>query len=282
MRDATVLVSPVYTGLIGFNPRVPCGTRLGSQIWDFGRMMFQSTRPVRDATCLLPPPPVPLGVSIHASRAGRDFFMVNILPLSLCFNPRVPCGTRPIGASVNDLAERVSIHASRAGRDIWKDLQILYHISFNPRVPCGTRQGNPLRSRPKPVSIHASRAGRDLTLNTFNYAERVSIHASRAGRDLMTPSANGIRKVSIHASRAGRDHLHQIHLLSRQVSIHASRAGRDISIRKDRLEDLVSIHASRAGRDGIHRISRVVIPGFNPRVPCGTRHHELLLILLYH
>ena len=169
------------------------------------RQQFQSTRPVRGATC------VALGamsikmVSIHAPRAGRDHGYTMCAMIYLRFNPRAPCGarlplcihalplrtfqsTRPVrGATihrrVSEHARHVSIHAPRAGRDTYAIL-------------CTSRST---------VSIHAPRAGRD---NRDNYSVTfgmVSIHAPRAGRDESWSGALQVLDVSIHAPRAGRD-----------------------------------------------------------------------------
>ena len=101
--------------------------------------MFQSTRPVWGATtrrsgfrdgCI---------VSIHAPRVGRDLLCFRPSPRNLRFNPRAPCGARPLckcaasmewmfqstrpvwGATpffgLDDLLHFVSIHAPRVGRD---------------------------------------------------------------------------------------------------------------------------------------------------------------------
>ena len=79
--------------------------------------LFQSTRPVRDATIRAEYHIQPVDVSIHASRTGRDLLRT----------------TRYI-------TTMVSIHASRTGRDLRCSRQGLSCHSFNPRVPYGTRR----------------------------------------------------------------------------------------------------------------------------------------------
>ena len=79
--------------------------------------MFQSTRPVRGATCLNIRLPIRYFVSIHAPRAGRDFDKFTILTEEEVFQ-----STRPVrGATTRHDAfkahGKVSIHAPRAGRD---------------------------------------------------------------------------------------------------------------------------------------------------------------------
>ena len=58
--------------IYGFNPRAPCGARLVGDAVIVIVPSFQSTRPVRGATCIAQPLLVYLVVSIHAPRAGRD------------------------------------------------------------------------------------------------------------------------------------------------------------------------------------------------------------------
>jgi len=146
-----------------FNPRPPCGERpsgpgVGStpgpfqstppvrgatlrprspdQVW-----RFQSTPPVRGATwitgCLSRH-----GVSIHAPRAGSD----SRLLLSGCwlegFNPRPPCGERPVRLATDGSEGIVSIHAPRAGSDGWSSDYRKNCGCFNPRPPCGERQAS--------------------------------------------------------------------------------------------------------------------------------------------
>ena len=77
-----------------FNPRAPCGARLGSITEISSELLFQSTRPVRGATSISVFVVSIFYISIHAPRAGRDFSEVPS-PLSwLHFNPRAPCGAR--------------------------------------------------------------------------------------------------------------------------------------------------------------------------------------------
>ena len=60
------------------------------------QIAFQSTRPVRDATYGVFTVSFFDDVSIHAPRAGRDHQGLISTLLASCFNPRAPCGTRPI------------------------------------------------------------------------------------------------------------------------------------------------------------------------------------------
>ena len=124
--------------------------------------IFQSTRPVRGATCSC----------------------LILSPKTLNFNPRAPCGARLKRLPAHSTNQTISIHAPRAGRDNMTDEQYRHLVisihapragrdqyrlaaqvsrqNFNPRAPCGARLSqngsSPFSSS---ISIHAPRAGRD-------------------------------------------------------------------------------------------------------------------------
>ena len=122
---------------------------------------FQSTRPVRGATFAAGRIRVLISVSIHAPRAGRDGTTDPSTTGLMCFNPRAPCGARPMamGHTVSFpvfqstrpvrgatrfqchfwLLGGVSIHAPRAGRDHGCSHLPHPYRCFNPRAPCGAR-----------------------------------------------------------------------------------------------------------------------------------------------
>ena len=101
-----------------FNPRAPCGARHCTDgqraqhrpfqstrpVWgatyafrqDTPRHRFQSTRPVWGATGRSPTPLATHRVSIHAPHAGRDQCGCSPQWSGLSFNPRAPCGARPV------------------------------------------------------------------------------------------------------------------------------------------------------------------------------------------
>ena len=83
-------------------------------------MLFQSTLPVRGATCTMYILCIDKRISIHAPRAGSD---------------RKP--KRATGA------QDISIHAPRAGSDVGRsDTDVPQKADFNPRSPCGERRKN--------------------------------------------------------------------------------------------------------------------------------------------
>ncbi len=99
-----------------FNPRAPCGARHYVAFSHLSLLLFQSTRPVRGATCAGISHHVSSAVSIHAPRAGRDRDLATPKGGIVCFNPRAPCGARLV----------TSFPATPAS-------------CFNPRAPCGAR-----------------------------------------------------------------------------------------------------------------------------------------------
>ena len=138
--------------------------------WLYQLIGFQSTLPVRGAT----------------------WAVLQYFPQSDYFNPRSPCGERPLLEEALTSTTVISIHAPRAGSDALlisapnqpglfqstlpvrgatpdREQLICGSINFNPRSPCGERRGSVtsviLRTE---ISIHAPRAGSD-TLPFFSF-----------------------------------------------------------------------------------------------------------------
>ena len=167
-----------------FNPRAPCGARPPMPSPESGWWRFQSTRPVRGATCRQTASDSLVGfqstrpvrgatavvmagvfdfaISIHAPRAGRDRPGAGCTGRKTDFNPRAPCGARPRYDIANQATQQISIHAPRAGRDYFLNKSWLQKLH---------------------ISIHAPRAGRDARDGPPSTGGRISIHAPRAGRD---------------------------------------------------------------------------------------------------
>ena len=168
-----------------FNPRSPCGERLGTGPGTPCLRPFQPTLPVRGATraCRRTPP------------ARRHF------------NPRSPCGERlspfiPLGAynvfqptlpvrgatkalSNSSALGCISTHAPRAGSDTDRPTGEETSTHFNPRSPCGERPGDKILPDVAPViSTHAPRAGSDFWWGSPRLLRlHISTHAPRAGSD---------------------------------------------------------------------------------------------------
>ena len=196
-----------------------------------------------------------LGISIHAPLAGCDppFFIFSTVRRN--FNPRTPCGVRPVDKKFCASATSISIHAPLAGCD-------------------GMRSNiSPALGR---ISIHAPLAGCDEALRKFQLPRFISIHAPLAGcdgasqhpahhgRDFNPRTPCGVRPVdkkfcasatsiSIHAPLAGCDGMRSnISPALGRISIHAPLAGCDEALRKFQLPRFISIHAPLAGCDCYH------------------------------
>ena len=146
-------------------------------------------------------------ISIHATRRGRDQFIVRLSPILL-----------------------ISIHATRRGRDKGDPGETGATGHFNSRDPQGPRCGHiRISKRPVEISIHATRRGRDIENLGYLRYKLISIHATRRGRDPTPDNEKGllddfnsrdpqgpryVRRnadelqltISIHATRRGRDH----------------------------------------------------------------------------
>ena len=139
MRGATKYTDLIGCPFVDFNPRSPCGERLGGHDVGRGHLGFQSTLPMRGATgrwlkcangeqfqSTLPMrgatgevvSQINLSkISIHAPHAGSD----------------VPIMALPKGSLI-------SIHAPHAGSDRAFSSSVLWRSYFNPRSPCGERR----------------------------------------------------------------------------------------------------------------------------------------------
>ena len=147
-----------------FNPRTPCGVRrLRTRIVS-PCAAFQSTHPVRGATCgedrTRQTDPTEFQ-STHPVRGATtstpnfEIRVTNFNPRTPCgvrlsavdlsladpfdFNPRTPCGVRLIKQDDMHEEYRISIHAPRAGCDRIEKQSERGTKYFNPRTPCGVR-----------------------------------------------------------------------------------------------------------------------------------------------
>ena len=210
-----------------FNSRAPCGARLPPGWGRQAQRCFNSRAPCGARQECFARPALPMIVSIHAPRAGRDVFQFLCRHQFACFNSRAPCGARlqaiehltpctcfnsraPCGAR-RPRAWFPSVSScfnSRAPCGARREcgLRSLRLRSFNSRAPCGARRP---RSPPPPTRSCSfnSRApcGARRYLSSSSFSWVVSIHAPRAGRDMLEKVMDESLVVSIHAPRAGRD-----------------------------------------------------------------------------
>ena len=185
MRGATGGVGFPRRNRFHFNPRTPCGVRPFRTPLIGVTRIFQSTHPMRGATTMPSEAAADSEISIHAPHAGCDhdrhaddhrhrYFNPRtpcgvrpvcsaIAPIRANFNPRTPCGVRRNARAAVRLTGRISIHAPHAGCDFLDDLMTIYFFYFNPRTPCGVRQDPEAESTlAVKISIHAPARGATL------------------------------------------------------------------------------------------------------------------------
>ena len=145
-----------------FNPRAPCGARRCNCSICCCISLFQPTRPVRGATYPLWLKSYASAISTHAPRAGRDYLEPQLCRIHHHFNPRAPCGARPVSAD----DER-------------------NEIKFQPTRPVrGATLTGIADENADMISTHAPRAGRDqVGMPDDGSVINISTHAPRAGRD---------------------------------------------------------------------------------------------------
>ena len=167
------------------------------------------------------------------------------------FNPRAPCGARPILWPFS-----VTAPAFQSTRPVW-----------------GATAFSLVWYRGYLISIHAPRVGRDcIVVGTKYHRIKISIHAPRVGRDVKDVDMELKHLISIHAPRVGRDTMTRT--MSPLPSNFNPRApcgarqpgpacvysfsefqstrpvwGATGTLLPNRARNLISIHAPRVGRD---------------------------------
>ena len=174
----------------------------------FGTSTFQSTRPIRGATLIIPRvlfpvknfnPRAPYGarqkvlcreggvvlISIHAPHTGRDRSCRRAHIRTRYFNPRAPYGARQILALAAALASQFQSTRPIRGATWLDQNQHNAERNFNPRAPYGARlSGRPcVRHKPGNFNPRAPYGARlEMQDRCARYAE-ISIHAPHTGHD---------------------------------------------------------------------------------------------------
>ncbi len=169
---------------------------------------FQPTRPLRGATR-----PASSGSACRSN-----------------FNPRAPCGARPVWIRIEIAIHDFNPRAPCGARRTPRATSLTRTTNFNPRAPCGARP----RAR-FPLSIfllistHAPLAGRDRWIgNKKNKRINFNPRAPCGARQGMQYPLRGANYISTHAPLAGRDPRRQTGVRQAQeISTHAPLAGRD-------------------------------------------------------
>ena len=210
-----------------FDPRSPCGERQSNHRVSQPPKTFRSTLPLRGATVEAPAVAVLAVISIHAPLAGSDLVMSKQNYMHVYFDPRSPCGERPMCESKGRFSYDFDPRSPCGERrDFVRRLPDIRYFDprspcgerrlpgrvqrirrhFDPRSPCGERQEPRLPDIPfNPISIHAPLAGSDRIFLQSNFRHDISIHAPLAGSDTFLSSESIVFRISIHAPLAGSD-----------------------------------------------------------------------------
>ena len=81
---------PSRIGRLDFNPRHPYGWRRGLLFYPYCICVFQSTPPIRVATCCRLHPGVRGAISIHATHTGGDAYLSATVPFGFLFQSTPP------------------------------------------------------------------------------------------------------------------------------------------------------------------------------------------------
>ena len=212
-------------------------------------------------------------ISIHAPRAGSDHAHDSPVRAIVNFNPRSPCGERPVmwimvappvrfqstlpvrGATRNthtDTSDQlISIHAPRAGSDIAHLLQLANLRDFNPRSPCGERLTRNYTS-PAINQFQSTLPVRGATqvLAASQGKQSISIHAPRAGSDDRPATLPGVPMNFNPRSPCG-ERLMAIEGIEKDFKFQSTLPVRGATFLLAELTRCleISIHAPRAGSD---------------------------------
>ena len=144
-------------------------------------------------------------ISIHAPRAGSDKRPHPRSCSTMDFNPRSPCGERPLGCDPCEHGQQfqstLPVRGATAGAR-----EVVERSDFNPRSPCGERPKSYARGMTdrdfNPRSPCGERPSLRTRMESFGV---ISIHAPRAGSDGLQAGVIMQVLISIHAPRAGSD-----------------------------------------------------------------------------
>ena len=165
MRGATAICALILFLIFHFNPRAPCGARLGWKYTITDKRLISTHAPLagRDFPRILNAG-YDKKISTHAPLAGRDRRLPARTLRRANFNPRAPCGARQYSGKFTGYIGKVfqPTRPLRGATAISRRL-VLRHW----------------------ISTHAPLAGRDDNLKLgYGGTKEISTHAPLAGRDV--------------------------------------------------------------------------------------------------
>ena len=189
---------------------------------------FQSTHPLRGATCAAGLTQAALAISIHAPLAGCDTSLALTLAVRMAFQSTHPLRGATLTTSVQMVRQRcqsthplrgatygcgpeadwlqISIHAPLAGCDRSTSRRTHSPRNFNPRTPCGVRPGQPCAT----LDLHGFQSTHPLRGATQTHAVVDIVQIFQSTHPLRGATRVPIvfrshRPISIHAPLAGCD-----------------------------------------------------------------------------
>ena len=157
-------------GNLHFNPRPPCGGRQliysslhradefqsTSSVWRTTNTPIKAYNKIKISIHVLrveDDPPFHhtyehTAISIHVLRVEDDSASDRIFCTAENFNPRPPCGGRPLSVISSRRTPIISIHVLRVEDDARTPQISPCSLNFNPRPPCGGRRFHQLLEHP--------------------------------------------------------------------------------------------------------------------------------------
>ena len=172
-------------------------------------MSFQSTHPVWGATQRhFPSVALNHVISIHAPRVGCDFVSSRwTAPCTHHFNPRTPCGVRPLTIDQGDYFNIFQSTHPVWGATVWAARLLAAYRKFQSTHPVWGATSNTSMIGFK-VGFQSTHPvwGATMTLIIDQLNSDISIHAPRVGCDIcLYHKVSPLYRISIHAPRVGCD-----------------------------------------------------------------------------
>ena len=190
------------------------------------------------------------------------------------FNPRTPCGVRPISPTPTCRpCSFQSTHPLRGATIQAVLFLVVIGVHFNPRTPCGVRPRELLQQTAgdhfNPRTPCGVRRGK--TRNRHRARSFQSTHPLRGATECRVTDASQISGFQSTHPLRGATFSNDFHFVGFKISIHAPLAGCD---ERRRLRGHPSRHFNPRTPCGVRRdISTAICSPwhFNPRTPCGVR-----------
>ena len=147
-----------------------------------------------------------LDISTHAPLAGRDAQFDRMIDRQIHFNPRAPCGARPLPNPLRPKPKRFQPTRPLRGATILWHCYFANSHYFNPRAPCGARrQSGGICFMEVDFNPRAPCGARRHPLLLFNAPSQFQPTRPLRGATIMDWFGDTFFIISTHAPLAGRD-----------------------------------------------------------------------------